>query len=379
MDSRQRLETALAYQEPDRVPVDLGGIVTGITTGASQALKARLGIEGPQLIADRVQQLAQPHPAILERLRVDTRYLYLSASRDWQDIELQDGVYQDEFGIRRKAAYRADGHLLYYDFVGHPLAGVESVADVAAYPWPDPHDPARYAGLEDSARRLFESTDKAIIVNLIGSIFEFSWYLRGYVGFLEDLMTDQALAEAQLDAMLEYQTALLGEVLDRVAPYVSVVLTGSDLGTQRAPMIDPEVYRRTIWPRYRKLWDFIHSRTQARIFYHSCGSILPMIPYLIEGGVDAIHPVQPLAEGMGDRVRLKREFGDRITFWGGFDQQHVLPFGTPEQVREETRRLLDAFMPGGGFVFAAGHNIQADVPPENLLALFDAVHEYGAY
>ena len=218
MESRLRLETALDHREPDRVPIDLGGIVTGITTGASRALKAHLGIADPDPIADRVQQLAQPHPAILERLRVDTRYLYLSASRDWRDIELGDGVYEDEFGIRRKAAIRGDGHLLYYDFVGHPLADVETVADLARFRWPDPHDPARYAGLADAARQLHETTDKAIIVNLIGSIIEFSWYMRGYVGFLEDLMTDEVLAEAHLDAMLEDQTAIIGESLDGVGP-----------------------------------------------------------------------------------------------------------------------------------------------------------------
>jgi uroporphyrinogen decarboxylase len=379
MDSRARFLASLEHREPDRVPIDLGGIVTGITTGASAALKAHLGVTEPDELADRVQQLAIPHDGILERLHVDSRYLYLKASRDWQDVELGDDAYEDEFGIRRKAAIRPDGHLLYYDFVGHPLSEARTVADLARSPWPNPHDAARYASLEEAARALHRDTDKAVAVNMIASLFEFSWYLRGYVGFLEDLVTDPSLAEAQLDAMLEYQTALLGEVLDRVGEVVSFVCTGSDLGTQRAPMIDPEVYRRLVWPRYRKLWDFIHSRTQAKIFYHSCGSIVPMIPLLIEGGVDAVHPVQPGAAGMGDRARLKREFGDHITFWGGFDQQHALPFGSPDEVREAAKRLLDDFMPGGGFVFAAGHNIQADVPPENILALFDTVFEAGRY
>jgi uroporphyrinogen decarboxylase len=379
LDSRERFVASLEHKEADRVPIDLGGMVTGITTGASRALKEHLGISEPDELADRVQQLAQPHPAILERLHVDSRYLYLRASRDWHDIELSADTYEDEFGIRRQAAVRPDGHLLYYDFVGHPLSEARTVADLARYPWPDPHDPARYAGLEEAARALVEATDKAVSLNLIASIFEFSWYLRGYVGFMEDLLTQPALAEAQMDAMLEYQTALLGEVLDRLGEHLTFVMTGSDLGTQRAPMIDPEVYRRLIWPRYRKLWAFIHERTAAKVFYHSCGSIVPMIPLLIEGGVDAVHPVQPGAEGMGDRARLKRDFGAHITFWGGFDQQHTLPFGTPDEVRVEARRLLDEFMPGGGFVFAAGHNIQADVPPQNILALFDTVLEHGVY
>lgn len=378
MDSRERFASSLEHREPDRVPIDLGGMVTGITTGASRALKTHLGIHDPDGVADRVQQLAQPHPDILERLHVDSRYLYVRASRDWHDIELDDDSYEDEFGIRRKAA-RPHGQLLYYDFIGHPLSEARTVTELARYQWPDPHDPARYAGLAEDARDLYERTDKAIAVNLIASLFEFSWYLRGYVQFLEDLVTDPALAEAQLDAMLDYQMALLGEVLDRVGEYASFVCTGSDLGTQRAPMIDPETYQRLIWPRYRRLWDFIHSRSRAKIFYHSCGSIVPMIPLLIEGGVDAVHPVQPKATGMGDRARLKREFGDSITFWGGFDQQDTLPFGTPEEVREEAKRLLDEFMPGGGFVFAAGHNIQADVPPQNIVTLFDTVLEHGRY
>ena len=379
MDARERFKAAMEHREPERVPIDLGGIVTGISTGASAALKTCLGIDEPDELADRVQQLAIPDAGVLERLHVDSRYLYLKASRDWQDLELTDDTYQDEFGIRRKAAIRPDGHLLYYDFVGHPLSEARTVAELAAYRWPDPHDPARYAGLEDAARALHTETDKAVAVNLIASLFEFSWYLRGYVGFLEDLMTNRKLAEAQLDAMLEYQTALLGEVIDRVGGYASFICTGSDLGTQRAPMIDPEVYRSIIWPRYRQLWDVIHAQTEAKIFYHSCGSIVPMIPLLIEGGVDAIHPVQPGATGMGDRARLKREFGADITFWGAFDQQHTLPFGTPDEVREAALELFDVFMPGGGFVFAAGHNIQADVPPENILALFDAAHEFGRY
>jgi uroporphyrinogen decarboxylase len=379
LNSRERLQTALGHHEPDRVPIDLGGIVTGITTGANRTLSEYLDFRSDQSVVDRVQQLAQPSNTLLERLHVDTRYLYLKASRDWQDIELPDHTYQDEFGIRRKAAYAPDGYLLYYDFVEHPLRNIETIADLTRYKWPDPHDPARYAGLEEATRSLYRETGYAIMVNLIGSVFEFSWYMRGFMEFMQDLLLNRSLAEAILDAMLEYQMAMMEEVLARVGPFISVVMTGSDLGTQRAPMISPEVYRRVIWPRYKKMWDFIKGKTQAKLFYHSCGSIIPMIPYLIEGGVDVIHPVQPMAAGMGDRERLKREFGDRLAFWGGFDQQKVLPFGTPDEVREETKKLLDDFMPGGGFVFAAGHNIQTGVPPRNIITLFDTVFEYGKY
>ena len=379
MNSRDRLETTLNHQEPDRVPIDLGGIVTGITTGANKALKSYLNIEMDDPLVDRVQQLSHPSNAVLERLHVDTRYIYLQASRDWQDIELPDNTYQDEFGVLRKAAFNADGWLLYYDFVGHPLSDAETVADLAKFKWPDPHDPSRYEGIEEAARKMSEETEYGVIANVISSIFEFSWYLRGYMRFYEDLILHPDMIRALLGMMGEFQRALMGEVLDRIGPYISVVMTGSDLGTQRAPAMSPEIYYSLVWPEYKKLWDMIKSKTDAKIFYHSCGSLYPMIPYLIEGGVDILHPIQPKASEMGDREKLKREFGDKLTFWGGFDQQHVLPYGSPEEVREETKRLLDAFMPGGGFVFAAGHNIQTDVPPENIIALFDTVREYGIY
>jgi len=380
MKPRERLETALNHQEPDRVPIDLGSIVSGITSGANEALTKYLGIETDDTIVDRVQQLVRPTDALLDRLQVDTRYVYISASRDWKDIELPDNIYEDEFGLRRKAAFTPEGRLLYYDFTGKPpLADAETPADIAKFKWPDPHDPARYAGLEERVKKAYEETDNGIIVNAIASIFEFSWYLRGFMPFYMDLAANPAMTEALLTAMREFQIAMFGEILDRVGPYVSLVLTGSDLGTQRAPGMSPETYKKLVWPHYKQLWDMIKSKTNAKIFYHSCGSIYPLIPHLIEGGVDALHPIQVKAANMGDRKRLKREFGKDITFWGGFDQQEMLPFRSVEEVQNEAKRLLDDFMPGGGFVFVSGHNIQYGVPPENVMALYDTVIEHGKY
>ncbi len=183
--------------------------------------------------------------------------------------------------------------------------------------------------------------------------------------------------------MLEYQSAMFGEILDRAGPYVSVVMVGEDLGTQRGPVISEEVYKRIVWPRQKKFYDFIRSKTDAPLFYHSCGSIVPMIPHLIDAGINALHPVQPMAAGMGggkgEREWFKKEYGGKITFWGGLDQQGVFPFGTPEEVCDATKRLLDAFMSGGGYVFCTGHNIQKGVPPENVLAAYDTAYQYGRY
>ena len=382
MNPRERVERALKLKAPDRVPIDMGSIVTGVTTAANDALKAKLGIRTEDPVVDRIQQLALPSDELLDRLHVDTRYVYLSASRDWSDIELPDNCYRDEFGVTRKAAFDPkSGQLLYYDFVPGtaPLAGVQTAQEMAKIPWPDPHDPARYAGLEEKARELHDNSEYAVIVNAIGSVYEFAWYLRGYQQFHMDIAADPAIAEALMDGMLAYQSAMFGEILDRAGKYVSVVMVGDDLGTQRGPVMSPETYRKLVWPRQKKFYDMIHSKTDAAIFYHSCGSVVPLIPHLIDAGINALHPVQPLARGMGDRRRLKKEFGGKITFWGGFDQQRVLPFGTPEEVREETKRLLDEFMPDGGFVFCTGHNIQRGVPPENVLATYETVYEYGRY
>ena len=386
MNSRERLETALKLKEPDRVPIDLGSIVTGVTTAANDALKKHLGIQSEDPIVDRIQQLALPSNALLERLRVDTRYIYLSASRDWYDIELPDNTYQDEFGVKRTAAFDPEtGRVLYYDFVvgTASLAHISTAEEMARIDWPDPHDAARYAGLEEQARDLYEKTDYAILVNAIGSIFEFSWYLRGFEQFYTDIALDPGIVEALLDGMLEYQSAMFAEILDRAGPYISVVMVGEDLGTQRGPVISEEVYKRIVWPRQKKFYDSIRSKTDAPLFYHSCGSIVPMIPHLIDAGINALHPVQPMAAGMGggegEREWLKKEYGDKLTFWGGLDQQGVFPFGTPQEVREATKRLLDVFMPGGGYVFCTGHNIQKGVPPENVLAAYETAYEYGRY
>jgi len=386
MNSRERLETALSLKEPDRVPIDLGSIVTGITTAANDALKEHLGIVSEDPVVDRIQQLALPSDPVLERLHVDTRYVYLSASRDWHDIELPNNTYQDEFGVKRTAAIDPEtGRVLYYDFVvgTAPLGHIETAEEMARIEWPDPRDEARYAGLAEKARDLYENTDYAVIVNAIGSIFEFSWYLRGFEQFYTDIALEPGIVEALLDGMLEYQSAMFAEILDRAGPYVSVVMVGSDLGTQRGPVMSEEVYKRIVWPRQKKFYDSIRSKTDAPIFYHSCGSIVPMIPHLIDAGVNALHPVQPMAAGMGsdegEREWLKKEYGNKMSFWGGLDQQGVLPFGTPQEVRDATKRLLDAFKPGGGYVFCTGHNIQKGVPPENMLAAYDTVYEYGRY
>lgn len=373
MTHRERLRMALNHKEPDMIPVDLGGVVSGITKVAHQRLIEYLGIEKKEeeKIIDRVQQLVRPEEKVLNFLKIDTRYVYMPAPKEIQGRELPGDVWEDEWGIRRKkTAY-------YYDIVKSPFDEI-SLDDLNKVKWPDPHLPSRFEGLEEEVRRIYEETDYPVIVNVIGSIFEFAWYLRGYENFMADLLTNPRLACSIMDKMLEFQMALFEEVLNRTGDYVDVVLCGDDIATQRGPAISLELYRRYVKPRQKKLYDMIKQKTNAKLFYHSCGGVYPFIPDLIDIGVDILNPVQVSAEGM-DTKRLKKEFGKEITFWGGIDTQHVLPYGSPKDVEEEVKRRIDDLAPGGGYVLTSVHNIQPDVPPENVVAMFEAVQKYGCY
>jgi uroporphyrinogen decarboxylase len=373
MTPKERLRMSLNHKEPDRVPSDLGGVVTGITRVAHHRLLEYLGIEkrGSERIIDRIQQLVIPDEHILNSLHIDSRYVYMPAPKEIRGRDLPGDIWEDEWGVRRKkAAY-------YYDIVESPFSEA-SLDDLNKVSWPDPYLPARFEGLEEEVRRIQGRTDYPVIVNAIGSIFEFAWYLRGYENFMSDLLTNPRFSCALMDRMLEFQMGLFEEILERTGNYVDVVLCGDDIGIQKGPVISLQLYRKCIKPRQRKLYDMIKRKTKAKLFYHSCGSVYAFIPDLIDIGIDVLNPVQVSAEGMNTK-RLKKEFGKEITFWGGIDTQHVLPYGSPGEVEDEVKRRLDDLAPGGGYVLGAVHNIQPDVPPENVVAMFEAGQKYGSY
>jgi uroporphyrinogen decarboxylase len=272
------------------------------------------------------------------------------------------------------------GQGLYFDMTGHPLAGAESPADIEAYPWPDPLDAHRYAAMREQAASLVDDEARvACFGNICTGLFEFGQRMRGFERFFMDLVDEEPVASALLDKALELKLAYWGRVFETVGDLVDVVVDTDDYGTQRSLLISPGTWRSMIKPRLRALNDFIHARSRAKVFLHSCGAIRALIPDLIDAGVDILNPVQVSAEGM-DPVALKREFGRDVTFWGGgIDTQRTLPRGTVEEVRSEVRERLDVLMPGGGFVFAAVHNIQADVPPGNVIAMLETVQRHGIY
>lgn len=368
MRPRERVLAALRHEQPDRVPVDLGATaVSGIHRQANAALKAHLGLQADEPVHDAVQGLVVPDERLRQRFRVDLRRVALRPPASGVAGPPASGdTYVDEWGMRRQRT------ALYWEIVGHPLADAK-VADLRHYPWPDPHDPGRVAGLAEEARRLYEETDYALVADFLGGgIFEQAIWLRGFERFMVDLLTDEVFVQALLDQLLELYLEFYAVYLEAVGPYVQIVALGDDLGTQNGPLISPQLYRRLIKPRHKELYDFIHSRTTARIMHHTCGSVVPLIPDLIEVGVDILNPIQTSARGMDPAV-LKREYGAWLSFHGGIDVQQILPFATPEQVQAEVRRVAGILGQGGGYILAPSHNIQADVPPENILALYDAL------
>jgi uroporphyrinogen decarboxylase len=382
MTPRERVNRALNHQIPDRVPIDLGGNQTGIHKNAYLSLIRHLGIRDELQIMDAVQQLARPCEAVLQRLRVDTRYVAAGApeswkggivkaqreGRNWEDLT-------DEFGVRWSMP---DDAPYYMDITLHPLAQA-SLADLKNYPWPKGDDPSRFAGLRDRALTLKRETPYAIISGISGVVYEICWYMRGLEQWFCDLMSNTDFCEAMLDHTLKFWLDWFRLFLDEVGDVVDVIMIGDDLAGQNGPLFNPAIYRRMVKPRHKRLVQYIRSRAQAKIWYHTCGSCQAFIPDLIDNGADILNPVQVSARDM-DPADLKRRFGRQLAFWGGgVDAQHVLPRGTPEEVAENVRRNLRAFMPGGGYVFNNVHNIQGEVPPENILAMYDTAYEHGFY
>jgi uroporphyrinogen decarboxylase len=382
LDPRTRLLTALDHREPDRVPIDLGGNQTGIHRLAYQRLLTHLGLQEEIVIMDLVQQLARPSEAVLERLHVDTRYVWAQGAASFPGgvvLRTRDGRvwhdFTDEFGVTWSMP---DDHPYYFDLSHSPLAGL-SLEQIRAYPFPRGDDPSRFAGLRERALRLRRETPYAVVSGISGVVYEFCWYLRGLENLFTDMIEQPAVVEAIIDRTLQFWLDWFRLFLDEVGDIVDVIMIGDDLSGQAGPLFSPRIYRATVKPRQKRLVQYIKSRTRAKIWYHSCGAIFDYIPDLLDNGADILNPVQISARGM-DPARLKATYGDRVVFWGGgVDSQRVLPRGTPAEVRENVRHNLAAFKPGGGYVFNNVHNIQADVPPENVVAMFDAAVEFGHY
>ncbi len=366
---------ALNHQEPDRVPMELGSSEgSAVTQGFYHRLKAHFDIEAEDEIFDRMQMITKVDERILKELDVDVRGLWMGPPDNGGSVTLDDESFRDEWGT----IYRRPPGSLYYDPAGFPLEGEITISDIVNYPWPDPHDPGRTRGLREEAERLRRETDCAILLNLPSICVVQAQCLRGFESWCLDVALDPKLAGALMDAIVDVTMAIAGDVLDEVGDIVDIAFTANDLGTQNGLLISPETYRCLIKPRQRRFLDSIKSKTSAKIAYHTCGSVYPILGDFIDIGIDILNPVQPMAKDM-EPARLKREFGDRLSFWGAVDTQNVLPYGTVEDVKAEVERRIGELATGGGYLLTPSHNTRPDVSTENLLAVFSHGREIGTY
>ncbi len=396
MTSRERVLKTIRHEEPDHLPIDLGGMAsTGIMAIAYDRLKKHLGMtSGEVRVFDMGQQLAEVEPEILSRFGVDVISLGNSlgeAPELWKPWKLPNGadckipagvdlrpdeenggwlIWENELPMQRMSPSS-----LYFCEAIHPLAGLTTPEELQYVPRPIISD-EDLKFLETRAKNLYQHTDLAIMASFGGSILETGNSLRGFTRFMMDLGKGGAFLEDLIGGIVETQLKNLVLFLQAVGNHVQVIQFGDDLGMQDRTIMSRNMYQKYIFPGHQQLFQYVHQNSNCAVFLHSCGSIRPLIPDLIVAGVDILNPVQTSAKNM-DPKQLKEEFGKQITFWGGgCDTQHVLPFATADEVARHVREQIEIFAPGGGFVFNQIHNIQADIAPENIVAMFDVAREF---
>lgn len=407
MTSRERVLKAVHFEEPDRIPIDLGGIrASGINAVVYDQLKRRMGIRTPTKIHDSMQILAELELEVIDRLHVDVLPLE-AATATWAEQDAAEGVAKRLFGglevcfppgtvigeepdgswVLKNTTGTAyarmpkDGY--YFDFIRPTMSGRRIDPDAFCPRRSVPDE--ELEALAEHGRRLYEGTDKALLgwgasISLMGmSALLADNITQGSLDqWLCMLMTEKETAHEMMARYADAVIACLEQYHQAVGPYCFAWGIGSDdAGTQRGGLLSPDLFTEMIQPHYKRVCDWVHTHTQWKTYLHSCGSIYHYIPGWIEAGVDILNPVQ-ISAALMEPERLKKEFGGKIAFWGGgCDTQRVLPLGSPEEVRDHVRHNLSVFAPGGGYVFVQVHNIQQNVPVENVEAMFTAACEFG--
>lgn len=377
MNSRERVLKALNHEEPDRIPIDFGGLLASINVYTYDDLLVHIGLPanaGDSIVSREWSNVPKPSEALLEMWGVDFRRVWLGGPDNFEPVvNKEEQTFIDEWGLTWKRIGR------YNEFINPPLHGA-SVQDVLSYRFPDPTDPGRYRNVGKWAKQLYEETEYAVVAgHSMFGVFELGCWLCGFDDFLTRLALDKKFVTVFFDRVLEIQKEIVGRYLDIVGPYVHIVETADDLGMQNNSMISPAIYRELIKPYHKEYTQFIKSKVpHARVFMHSCGSVFDLIPDLIDNGVDILNPLQPTARNM-EPWRLKSAYGDQLCFHGGIDVVEVLPKKSPEGVAAYVKDRIETFGRGGGYILAASHNIQDDTPPENVVAMYAAGLKYGKY
>jgi len=385
MNSRERIIAAINHREPDKVPFDLAGTTwTGIANGAYQNLLAFMGKDQqePQW-SDVIQQIVVPSDDVLSALEVDTRGLFPLTSSNW-DVhkKLTDKgdclEYFDEWGFTHQIP-KNNGH--WFSLVKHPMENIlPEEQEILNYQWPYASDRRRIAGLREDAIRFREQGKIVMLKGLCAGVFEMHQRCRGMENALLDSFLYPEFSDMLIGKIADLKIEFWEMALSELADVVDIVAEGDDYGTQESQLIDPEHFRQHYKPHIARIVKAIRqSAPNSKVMFHSCGNVRPEIPDFIEIGIDILNPVHVNATGM-EPSQLKRDFGKEIVFWGGgVDTQRILPSGTVTEVADDVKKNIDALAPGGGFVFTTVHNIQSEVPPQNIMTMWETLHKFGKY
>lgn len=371
MSHRDRVRKALNHEETDRVPIDLGGgPATQIHPTAYSNLLAHLGLEEENLpVSHRGEgQVVAPSEKLLQYFDIDVRGCYTAEPDSSQGRSIDASSYIDEWGVKWE---KADVLHPYINVLG-PLQHISEPvpADLDSIQWPVPDDPGRVRGLRERVSAVRDQTDYAIVLNLPNSSFALSQRVRGFVETLEDLLLNEAFAEALQERITDVICGIAVLALGEVGDLIDGVSFGDDMGVQNQSYFSTDLYRKMVKPHHARFVETLHKHTDAKVIMHSDGSVRELIPDFIDHGVDVLNPVQVSATGM-EPEQLNRDFGMDLGFWGGIDTQHVLPFGTADDVADAVRGRRKDLGKGGGYVQASVHNLQEEVPPENIVAMFE--------
>jgi uroporphyrinogen decarboxylase len=383
MNSRERILATINHQEPDHVPFDLAGSTwTGIADGAYRKLRSSLGKEQEEPIwADVVQQIVIPSDEILEYLEVDTRGLFPLTSHNWDVFKKltdkgDNWEYFDEWGFTHHFP-KANG--LWFSLVRHPMENIiPDAGEINTYNWPAASDKKRIAGLRERAIRFKEQGKIVMLKGLCAGIFEMHQRFRGMTNALVDPFLYPEFSDLLVGKIADLKIEFWEMALTGLGDVVDVIAEADDYGTQESQLIDPEHFRQYYKPHISRLIKTLKQNApDSKIMFHSCGNVRPVIPDFIEMGIDILNPVHINATGM-EPYQLKKDFGKDIVFWGGgVDTQQILASGTVEEVTGDVKKNIEALAPGGGFVFATVHNIQSEVPPQNIIAMCEALKQFG--
>ena len=371
MKSKERVLMALNHEQPDRVPLDLGGRQTILMIPAYEKLKNYLGFTDIKTkIMSHIWQTVYVDEKILKHFSIDCRHIR-PPNKAFAPIKpfAEGEVFKDVWGVERVISGG------YANICNHPLQKA-SLEEIEKHPWPDPDAEFDYTGLHDHAKRLYEENEYALVgcMGSPGNTYEQAWYLRGLSEFLLDLAMKKDIAHVILRKIVDHRKRSAELFLKEVGAYIDVIQLADDLGVQNNAIMSPDLYREMVKPYQAELIAHIKQFTNAKIYYHSCGSVVKLLDDMIEIGIEILNPVQVTAAGM-ESDQLKKRFGERLTFWGAIDTFEVLPYGTVADVKSEVCKRIKDLAPGGGYVLASVHNMQSDVPPENVEAMFKTAQE----